>query len=76
VVKHREPYELISFFTDGAGSLSMSRLLCFLAFWPATYMALSINDTEALAWYLSVFVGGYVGGKLPDAFTKKKTTGG
>lgn len=54
----------LSFFTGDGGGYSMSRLLCFLAFWPATFVLVRLNSAEALGWYLGAFVGGYVGGKI------------
>lgn len=52
------------FFEDDAGRLSMSRLLCFLAFWPATYVVLAAPSVDTLAVYLGAYVLGYLGGKL------------
>lgn len=66
-------------FLEGAGNrLSMTRLLMFLAFWPATYVVVIEPDSETLGWYLGAFVLGYVGGKGADAFMGNKeleTTG-
>lgn len=58
---------LLTFFTDEKGAPSMSRLLCFLAFFPATYVVIKTEDVNALAWYLSAYAASYVGGKLGDA---------
>ena len=44
----------------------MSRLLCFMSFFPATYVLILVQSTEALGIYLGAFVGGYVGGKFGD----------
>lgn len=57
---------LSHFFKDADGALSMSRLLCLLAFFPATIELFRINSAEALGWYLSAFVAGYVGGKFGE----------
>lgn len=54
------------FFEDDAGILSMTRLLCFMAFVPATYVVCIDPNSETLGWYLGAFVGGYVGGKFAD----------
>lgn len=56
-------------FLEGAGNrLSMTRLLMFLAFWPATYVVVREPNSETLGWYLGAFVLGYVGGKSADVF--------
>lgn len=53
----------IEFFEGEGNRLSMSRLLCFLSFTPASYVVVSTRSEEALGWYLGAFVLGYVGGK-------------
>lgn len=55
------------FFEAGSGRLSMSRLLCFLAFWPAAWVVVSNPSADTLGWFLGAFVLGYVGGKSADA---------
>lgn len=57
---------IAAFFTDGKESPSMSRLLCFLSFFPATYELIRINSENAMGWYLGAYVLGYVGGKLSE----------
>lgn len=57
----------MDFFKDAKGGLSMSRLLCFLSFWPATYAMIKLNSPDALGWYLGAYVFGYVGGKFGEA---------
>ena len=59
------------FFTDNEGRQSMSRLLTFLAFWPAS--AVLINESfmrgvsdMLLAAYLAPFAGAYALGKFAD----------
>lgn len=59
-------YRFIEFFEADEGRLSMTRLLCFLAFFPASYVIIETKSDEALAWYLGAFVMGYVGGKFAD----------
>lgn len=59
------------FFESDEGRGSMTRLLMFLAFWPATYI-LYINRNsqsipELVAYYLGAFALGYIGGKFSDA---------
>lgn len=59
------------FFEDESGALSMTRLLNFLAFWPASY-AFVLNPTEGMAGiYLGVFAGTYAVGKGIDAWKAK-----
>lgn len=54
------------FFEDDNKRLSMGRLLAFLSFIPASYVVLATTSTEALGWYVSAYVLGYVGGKGVD----------
>jgi hypothetical protein len=59
----------VELFEGGGGNrLSMTRLLMFLAFWPATYVVVREPNHETLGWYLGAFVLGYVGGKGADVF--------
>jgi hypothetical protein len=62
----------IEFFEGTENRLSMSRLLCFGAFFPASYVVIATLSDEALGWYLGTFVLGYVGGKASDAFKRTK----
>lgn len=58
------------FFEADDGRMSMTRLLCFLAFWPSSYKLILIDSkdvADAFMWYLGAFVLGYVGGKFADA---------
>jgi len=52
--------------------ISMMRLMVFLSFWPASYIALSIRNTESLAVYLGAYVGGAIGGKTADVLGRKR----
>lgn len=63
---------LAQFFEDDAEHLSMSRLLCFLSFWPASYVLLIKPEAEILGLYLGAYVLNYVGGKLSDAFGRPR----
>ena len=60
------------FFKDDNGGASMSRLLCFLSFIPATVELWRINNENALGWYLGAYVLGYVGGKASDAMRRDR----
>jgi hypothetical protein len=60
------------FFEDNDRRFSMSRLLCFLSFFPATYIVLATSNEATLSWYLGAYVLGYVGGKGVDILTKPK----
>lgn len=61
----------VGFFTDEKGNKSMSRLLCFLAFWPASYVVVKTLTSDTLGWYLSAYAAAYVGGKVGDALRPK-----
>ena len=61
---------LTEFLEDETERLSMSRLLCFMSFFPATYVLVSTQSDTALGWYLGAYVLGYVGGKMGDAMNK------
>jgi hypothetical protein len=50
----------------GGNRLSMTRLLMFLAFWPATYVVVTNPDEGFYSWYLSAYVLSYIGGKTAD----------
>lgn len=60
------------FFENDSGVLSMTRLLCFLSFFPASYVLIVTCNVDALAWYLGAYVLGYVGGKSAEMFNKVK----
>jgi hypothetical protein len=57
---------LKQFFQDERDRLSMSRLLCFLSFFPASVELFRIDNSDALGWYLGAFVAGYIGGKFGE----------
>lgn len=54
------------FFLADEGMLSMTRLLCFMSFFPASYVIMTSKSSEALAWYLAAYTGAYIGGKFAD----------
>jgi len=56
----------IEFFEGEGNRLSMSRLLCFMSFFPASVVVLYTESENALGWYLGSYVLGYVGGKGVD----------
>ena len=60
------------FVQDNKGQPSMSRLLCFLAFWPSTYVIIKQHEVNTLSWYLSAYAAAYTGGKLADALMSFK----
>jgi hypothetical protein len=60
------------FFEGDTGRMSMTRLLCFLSFFPASVVVLATRNAETLGWYLGAFALSYVGGKTADIFTKPK----
>ncbi len=51
------------FFSEADGKASMSRLLCFLSFFPASYVLIKAGTESALGLYLGAYVIGYIGGK-------------
>ena len=61
----------IEFFEADEGQLSMTRLLCFMSFFPSSFVVISTKSDEALAWYLGAFCLGYVGGKFSDKIGAK-----
>lgn len=62
---------LAQFFEDDAGRLSMSRLLCFSAFFPASYVVMRTLTDATLGWYLGAFTGAYGVGKAADAYKRR-----
>ena len=60
----------IEFFESDEGALSMTRLLCFLSFFPASYVVVVSVEEGTLGWYLGAYVLSYVGGKASDAYRK------
>ena len=62
----------VEFFAGEGNQLSMMRLMIFCSFFPASYIALTIRNTESLAVYLGAYVGGAVGGKVADVAGRKK----
>ncbi len=67
------PWRLPQFFEDDVGRYSMTRLLCFLSFWPASYVIVVKGNEAMLGWYLSAYVLGYVGGKVSEQLGKPKS---
>lgn len=63
----------IEFFEGDNTRLSMSRLLCFMSFFPASYVVVANGGEGALGWYLGAYVLGYVGGKVADVSTRRTT---
>ena len=56
-------------FVEGNGRrLSMSRLLVFLAFWPACWALLNNPSESMMGIFLGAFVANYIGGKSADIF--------
>lgn len=62
----------VEFFEGDSNRLSMARLLCFLSFFPSSFVVIDTKDSNALGWYLGAYVVGYVGGKFGDALAKPK----
>lgn len=64
----------IEFFEGDNNRLSMTRLLCLLSFFPASYVVMVSQNEGTLGWYLGAYVLGYVGGKAADVFMKDRPT--
>lgn len=58
--------DMVEFFEDDKQRLSMSRLLCFLSFFPASFVVIYTQSSDALGWYIGGYVIGYIGGKGVD----------
>lgn len=56
----------VEFFEGEKNRLSMTRLLCFLSFFPASWVVIQDAGADTLGWYVGAYVLGYVGGKLSD----------
>lgn len=63
---------LVEFFEGEERRLSMTRLLCFMSFFPATVVVLRDGTEATLSWYLGAFVLGYIGGKGADVLAQRK----
>jgi len=60
-------------FFEGEGStLSMARLLVFLAFWPAAYVVIIKPGSDTLTIFLTAFVAQYGLSKFGDAAVIKE----
>jgi len=65
---------LFDFFKDSTGYASMTRLILFMSFFPASYLAIKINDADALMWYLGAYAGLAANNKWVEASQKNKKT--
>ncbi len=63
---------VIEFFVGENNLLSMTRLLCFMSWFPATYVVVKSESENILGWYLGSFVGGFVGGKLSECIKSRR----
>ena len=64
----RKFFRTVEFFEDDNRRLSMSRLLCFLSFWPATLVLLNSKSSDIFMLYIGAYVLSYIGGKTADIF--------
>jgi hypothetical protein len=62
------------FFEGEDSVLSMTRLLCFLSFFPASWVTIKIQNENALAIYVGTYALSYLGGKGLDAVKRMKST--
>lgn len=58
------------FFEGENARFSMTRLLCFISIFPASYVVIITKSSDALGWYLGAYVLGYLGGKGTDAMMR------
>lgn len=61
----------IEFFSDDNNQLSMSRLLCFMCFWPSTWVLLKNPTENMMGYYLGAFIVNYVGGRFGAAWQSR-----
>lgn len=65
---------IVEFFEGDDARLSMTRLLCFMSFFPASWVAITKPGEGTLGLYLGAYVLSYVGGKSADVFMKRAGT--
>lgn len=58
--------KIVQFFEDDRGSLSMTRLLAFASFFPASSVLAVIHSETALMYYLTAYALQSVGSKWMD----------
>ena len=71
-MKPKREHSWVELFESDNGGLSMTRLLCFMSFFPASYVVVIDKGEGTLGWYLGAYVLGYVGGKGADALMIRK----
>ena len=69
----------IEFFQDKNLKLSFTRLMIFMAYWPATYVLIGkyhdgTLDISFYSAYLGGFVVGFIGGKVAENINGKEST--
>ena len=64
----------LEFFEGPDHRLSITSLLKFAAFFPASVIAYKLASTEALAVYLTAYVLDSLGGKMSDAMKGRKSS--
>lgn len=65
--------KLREFFQGDNGGYSMTRLLCFLSFFPSTVMAYQLHSENALTIYVATFALSYLGKEGIGAIKDIKT---
>jgi len=61
-----------SLFSDDKGNASMTRLLMFMSFFPASWFLIENDNPESLLWFTSAYAASYIGGKLADKWGEKR----
>lgn len=65
---------LLEFLEDGRDRLSLSRLLSFLSFFPASWVLLELPSEGMLGIYLTAYGVAYLGGKGIDVMVSRRGT--
>lgn len=63
---------LLEFLEDDRDRLSLSRMLSFLSFWPASWVLLKIPTEGMLGIYLTAYGVAYLGGKGIDVMVSRR----
>lgn len=63
---------LVEFFEGENQRLSMTRLLSFMSYFPASYVVVTSPSEGMTGWYLGAFAGAYAAGKAADALQNRQ----
>ncbi len=65
-------HKFTEFFKSDKGNFSMTRLLCFMSWFPSSWVLIKTQNENMFIAYLGIFVAGYAGGKWADVIEKNK----